>query len=166
VLPGEAQHVDIAKYAENLHTTISMITSPTSPYYSPHTRIILITPPPVNPNQRPEEPWATRNNVNTKAYAQQVLRVGEETGVEVLDAWELLWEKVDGMEERLTPYLSDGLHLTAAAYEVGLPSLNAKTIMIVPPVLVNRLFSMRLWRRLKQSTQNSIQTNMTAYSRR
>ena len=123
MLPGEAQHVDIAKYAENLHTTISMVTSPTSPYYSPHTRIILITPPPVNPNQQPEAPWATRNNVSTKAYARQMLRVGEETGVEVVDAWELFWAKADGKEEWLTPYLSDGLHLTAAGYEVSPASL-------------------------------------------
>lgn len=139
-----------------------MVTSPTSPYYSPHTRVILITPPPVNPNQRPGEPWTTRNNVSTKAYAKQVLRVGEETGVEVVDAWEVLWGKADGKEEWLAPYLSDGLHLTAAGYEVGLTNLNAEMIMIVR----NRLFSMSLWRRLKQSIHNFIRTNMTAYSRR
>jgi len=126
VLPGEVQHVDISKYAENLYTTISMITSSTSPYYSPCTRIFLITPPPVNPNQRPEEPWTTRNNENTKAYAQQVLRVGEETGVDVVDAWELLWTKAHGKEDRLVPYLSDGLHLTATGYEVVFVELMAK----------------------------------------
>ena len=117
VLPGEAQHVDIAKFAENLHTTISMVTSPTSPYYSPHTRIILITPPPVNPNQRPEDP--TRNNVNTEAYARRVVDVAKETEVEVVDVWGLFWEKADGKEEGLAPYLSDGLHLTADGYGVS-----------------------------------------------
>src|ERR1700733_5836459 len=94
-----------------------MVTSPTSPYYSPHTRIILITPPPVNPNQRPEDP--TRNNVNTEAYARRVVDVAKETEVEVVDVWGLLWEKADSKEERLAPYLSDGLHLTAAGYEVS-----------------------------------------------
>jgi len=132
VLPGEVQHVDIAKFAENLHTIISMVTSPTSPYYSPHTRIILITPPPVNPNQRPEDPLTTRNNVNTEAYARRVVDVAEETEVEVVDAWKLFWEKVDGKEERLAPYLSDGLHLTAAGYEASPDAyISLKTTMTV-----------------------------------
>jgi len=129
VLPGEAQHVGIAKFAENLHTTISMVTSPTSPYYSPHTRIILITPPPVNPNQwpeGPEDPLNVRNNLNTEAYVRRVVDVAKETEVEVVDAWGLFWEKADGNEERLAPYLSDGLHLTAAGNEVVFNEIMAK----------------------------------------
>lgn len=128
VLPGEVQHVDISKYAENLHTTISLVQSPTSPYYSPNTRVVLITPPPIFVNQRPGEPWDTRNNVNTKAYADQVLRVGEETGVPVLDAWSLFWKYAGEEEERLRPLLSDGLHLSSNGYKVrsfsGLFSVN------------------------------------------
>jgi len=64
--------------------------------------------------------------VSTKAYARQMLRVGEETGVEVVDAWELFWAKADGKEEWLTPYLSDGLHLTAAGYEIVFDEVLAK----------------------------------------
>lgn len=114
--PGDPQHVDISKYAENLHTIISLITSPTSPYYSPDTRIIVITPPPINPAQGPQ--FHSRNNVNTKAYAIQAANVAEEMNVPVVDAWNLFWNWGKGEETALSPLFTDGLHLTPEGYQV------------------------------------------------
>ncbi|KAI6036077.1 SGNH hydrolase-type esterase domain-containing protein [Pisolithus microcarpus] len=45
------QHVPRDQYKENLKHLVNMVRSSTSPYYSPCTRIILITPPPVNSHQ-------------------------------------------------------------------------------------------------------------------
>lgn len=137
VMPGERQYVDISKFAENLHTTISLVTSPTSPYYSPDTRVVLITPPPVYVHQRPGQPWDDRNNVNTKAYADQVIRVGEETGVPVVDVWTKFWEYADGKEEKLKPLLTDGLHLTSDGYSVC-HAFPRKTPFL-SPILLTRL---------------------------
>lgn len=95
---------------------ISLVTSPTSPYYSPNTRVILITPPPVNRAQRPED--TTRDNVNSRAYARQVVRVGEEVDVPVVDAWTLFWDWAEEKEEALAPLLADGLHLSPQGYKV------------------------------------------------
>ncbi|KAJ8699788.1 isoamyl acetate-hydrolyzing esterase [Pleurotus ostreatus] len=46
------QHVPLDKFTENIRAIVQMITSPSSGYYSPDTKIILITPPPVNTIQR------------------------------------------------------------------------------------------------------------------
>ncbi|KAF8295430.1 SGNH hydrolase [Clavulina sp. PMI_390] len=141
-IPGDVQHVDIEKYAENLHTTISFVTSPTSPYHSPSTRIILITPPPVNPKQRgtapghePGSTWDTRNNAQTKAYAEAVKRVGNECDVPVVDAWALFWAYASENEENLTPLLSDGLHLTAEGYGMVYAELIRKLKETSPELL-------------------------------
>jgi len=121
--PGDPQHVDISKYAENLHTIISLITSPTSPYYSPDTRIIVITPPPINPAQGPQ--FLSRNNVNTKAYAIQAANVAEEMNVPVVDAWNLFWNWGKGEETALSPLFTDGLHLTPEGYQLVFDELMA-----------------------------------------
>ena len=94
----------------------SIIQSPTSPYYSPRTRIILLTPPPFNPSQ-----WSqplNRTPEHTRKYAQGVKSVGEELDVPVVDVWSLLWEKAGEQEEGLRPFLTDGLHLTKEGYKV------------------------------------------------
>ena len=116
---GSTQHVPLPKFAENIHTNISLLTSPTSPYYSPHTYILLLTPPPVNPHQLNPILRRERNNESTRAYKECVERVGEETGVGVLDVWGAFWEKAGESEEGLEPFLSDGLHLTGEGYKVS-----------------------------------------------
>jgi lysophospholipase L1-like esterase len=118
VHPHRAQHVEISKFAENLYTTISLITSPTSPYYSPETIVYILIPPPVNPAQLSDVLKSERSNVNTKKYAEMVKRVGDETGVSVIDVWTSFWEKGGEKEEGLAPFLSDGLHLTGEGYKV------------------------------------------------
>lgn len=110
--------MDISKFAENLHTTISLIKSPTSLYHSPKTHIVLLTPPPVNRAQLSPILKKERNNDRTKAYAEAVKTVGEETGVHVLDVWTAFWERGGEKEEGLEPLLSDGLHLTGEGYKV------------------------------------------------
>ncbi|KAF8305045.1 SGNH hydrolase [Clavulina sp. PMI_390] len=141
-MPGDVQHVDVEKYAENLHTTVSLVTSPTSPYHSPSTRILLITPPPVNPKQRgsfpgqePGSTWDSRNNVQTKAYAEAVRRVGSECDIPVVDVWTLLWKYADGDEEKLAPLLFDGLHLNEKGYGMVYDELMIKLKETSPELL-------------------------------
>ncbi|KAG9072298.1 hypothetical protein KI688_000067 [Linnemannia hyalina] len=120
-------------FSENLRALIEMVHSPASPTYSPHTRIILICPPPVN-----EGPWEkecqqrgmsmNRDWEVTKAYAEVCLSVGreyserngqgEECQVDVIDTWGIMMEKVKGGERTLGEFLKDGLHLAAAGNDV------------------------------------------------
>jgi isoamyl acetate esterase len=103
-----------------------MIKSPTSPYYSPTTRIILITPPPVNTFQRradleSRQPPLTldRDFEVTKAYAESVRKVAQSEDVALVDVWSALWEAGGKDEISLTKFLNDGLHLNAEGYRVS-----------------------------------------------
>jgi len=108
-----AQHVPRDEYKHNLKHLVGMIRSPTSPYYSPHTRIILITPPPVNSHQR-----ADRDFDATKSYAEAAKETGSALRLPVADIWTEIWEASGKDERALETYLHDGLHLNAAGYEV------------------------------------------------
>jgi lysophospholipase L1-like esterase len=102
-----------------------MVHDPGSAYYSPSTRIVLVTPPPVNTKQRQADLEARNPPLqldrlfdNTSAYAQAVKDLAEDQKVAVVDVWTSFWEGCGQKEENLGKYLSDGLHLTRAGYEV------------------------------------------------
>ena len=91
-----------------------MVKSPTSAYYSPETRIILITPPPVNTKQ-----WGTdRVFESTRSYAVAVKEVGERENVPVADIWTQMFDGAGRSEEGCAKYLYDGLHLNSDGYNV------------------------------------------------
>jgi len=111
--PPSPQHVPRDRYKTNLVHLVNMVKSPTSAYYSPDTRIILITPPPVNTYQ-----WAARGFAETKSYAEAVKEVGTQVGVPVADVWTEIWEAAGRDERACERFLHDGLHLNAAGYEI------------------------------------------------
>ena len=125
VLPAERQHVPLAQFAANLKQLITMVRSPSSEYYSPKTRILLISPPPVNTYQRSMD-LASRNPPRecdrdfefTKLYARAVVKIAQEEGVAVADIWTVIWEAAGREEQALSAYLLDGLHLNEKGYEV------------------------------------------------
>ncbi|KAL8280992.1 hypothetical protein RQP46_006671 [Phenoliferia psychrophenolica] len=53
-LPPSPQALTIPEFKANLHTILQLLTLPSSPFYSPKTKFLLLTPPPVDA--------ATRNN--------------------------------------------------------------------------------------------------------
>ncbi|KAN0076895.1 SGNH hydrolase-type esterase domain containing protein [Tylopilus felleus] len=116
--PPSSQHVPRDRYKDNLVHLVNMIRSPTSAYYSPHTRIILITPPPVNTHQ-----WTDRIFEETKLYAEAAKEVGAQVGVPVADVWTEIWEAAGRDERACERYLLDGLHLNAAGYEIVFNSI-------------------------------------------
>ena len=96
-----------------------------SEYCSPWTRIILLTPPPVQVIRRekilaerdpPRE--IDRSFDRTRAYAETVKEVGVTHNISVVDAWTAIWTAAGQKESALTPFLSDGLHLTDEGYAV------------------------------------------------
>ncbi|THH10184.1 hypothetical protein EW145_g1484 [Phellinidium pouzarii] len=126
VLPGFLQHVPLARFDENLTHLINMVRNPASAWYSPETKIILITPPPINTNQRRAE-LAAKNPPQkldrafdvTAEYAETVRRVGAREQISVVDAWQVVWDAAGQKEEALSKYLTDGLHVTAEGYTAG-----------------------------------------------
>lgn len=104
---------------------VRMVRSPESDRHSPSTRVILLTPPPVNTHQRRADlqsrnpPLALdRLFETTESYARAVQEIGDEENVAVVDAWTLLWDATGKDEASLDRYLTDGLHLSGAGYEV------------------------------------------------
>lgn len=104
---------------------VRMVQSPDSEYYSPSTRILLFTPPPVNTHQRAADLRSRNPPLEldrrfeiTKAYADAVKKVGKAEGVAVLDVWTALYSVAGNDERQLEKFLNDGLHLNSAGYTV------------------------------------------------
>lgn len=99
-LPFTNQHVPLARYRSNLEALASLISKPESPYYSPDTRLIFITPPPLD-----EEKWAERCRADgrepdrkaavTLQYVRAMREVGWKIGVPVADVWTAIMREVD-----------------------------------------------------------------------
>ena len=125
ILPSP-QHVPLARFAANLKQMVQMVKSPKSLRYSPTTRIILISPPPVNTFVRraalqardPPIPLDRGFEV-TQAYAEAVRDVAKEEDVAFVDVWTAVWEATGKNEQSLSKFLSDGLHLNEAGYQVS-----------------------------------------------
>jgi isoamyl acetate esterase len=108
-----------------MEAMIDTLTSPESDKYSPHTRIILITPPPVNTVKRAKDleartpPVALDRNFDvTKQYAEAVVGLAQKRGLAYVDVWTAVWEAAGQVEEQLSQYLPDGLHLNGNGYGV------------------------------------------------
>jgi lysophospholipase L1-like esterase len=55
----------------------------------------------------------------TKAYAEEVKKVGKAENVPVVDAWSRIWEAAGNNKETVKDFLTDGLHLRKSGYEVS-----------------------------------------------
>ncbi|KAF9921701.1 hypothetical protein BGZ65_010135, partial [Modicella reniformis] len=134
--PPSPQHVELNRYEQNIRTLIDMVHSPTSPTYSPETRIILICPPPVDEPryalQRKEQGIRMdRDKDVTRQYAETCLRIGREyqakngqqqpeqhCQLDVIDTWGLVTERVERGQGTMSDYLNDGLHLASAGNDL------------------------------------------------
>jgi len=68
----------------------------------------------------------------TKAYAEEVKSVGKAEKVPVVDAWTGVWEAAGGNKEAVKAFLTDGLHLGKAGYEVVFAALETAIIQQYP----------------------------------
>ncbi|KAJ1813846.1 isoamyl acetate-hydrolyzing esterase [Coemansia sp. RSA 2598] len=130
--PGD-KHVPLKKYADNLRQIVQLVKDPESQYYSPDTRIVLITPPPVGDSMYKafaEKTGASqrRENKATKLYADAVRSLAHELDVKCIDLWTAIEDGVKAYNATAEAetnqfngydqYLSDGLHLSAKGNEL------------------------------------------------
>ena len=108
VLPGQRQHVPLDDYRNNLKELIGQVKA-----HCQKTRVILITPPPVDPARwsTPRHTEPDRTVENTKQYRDVCLEVAQELCIVAVDTWELFL----GPSLECTPcttcdVLNDGLH--------------------------------------------------------
>lgn len=119
---------------------IQALGSASSEYYSPSTKIILFTPPPIHeglwleflesrdPPVEMDRSWA-----RTRSYADAVKEIAVSLKVPVVDTWEVIWTAAGEKIEALPMFLSDGLHLTPEGYDVrcGLNGASTKLKFII-----------------------------------
>lgn len=55
----------------------------------------------------------------TAKYAERVREVGKDVGVPVVDVWTRIWDAAGHVEEQLSEYSYDGLHLNGRGYAVS-----------------------------------------------
>ncbi|GMY37590.1 GDSL esterase/lipase At5g45920 [Fagus crenata] len=109
------QHVPLHEYMHNLHSIVSFLKK-----RWPKTRIVLITPPPIDEDGRLRHPFADnpsqpeRTNEAAGAYAKACVAVAGECGISVLD----IWTKMQKFPNWENTYLRDGLHLTQTGNRV------------------------------------------------
>lgn len=93
-VPGESQHVELQAYVQTLKKVIEY---PVLDQEGPSgTKVIVITPPPVNEHQFERTPSGgfQRRAGITSQYARAAREVGKAHGVFVLDLWTILMHKV------------------------------------------------------------------------
>lgn len=98
---------------------VHAIRAPESQWYSPETRLLLITPPPIHVPSMKVDMQPTRTFDVTKAYAEEVKKVGEAENVPVVDVWSRIWEAAGKNKEGVKDFFTDGLHLGKSGYEVS-----------------------------------------------
>ncbi|KAN0130394.1 isoamyl-acetate hydrolyzing esterase [Lactarius tabidus] len=140
-LPEFRQHVPISRFSENLSTMIRAIREPESPCYSPETRVLLITPPPIHIPSMRADLQPTRTFDTTESYAEEVRKVGKSEGVPVVDAWSRIWEASRKEKEAVKDFFTDGLHLNATGYKIVFSGLAETLIQSYPELSPENLRS-------------------------
>ncbi|OMO65346.1 Lipase, GDSL [Corchorus olitorius] len=104
------QHVPLDEYKQNLHSIVSSLKK-----RWPKTLILLITPPPIDEDERLRHPYAEnpsglpeRTNEAAGAFAKACVETAGECGIPVVDLWTRMQQNPDWPKA----YLRDGLHLT------------------------------------------------------
>ncbi|KAJ2473723.1 isoamyl acetate-hydrolyzing esterase [Coemansia sp. RSA 2322] len=104
-LEGSPWRVPLPQFTENLRYLLSLVRSPDSDFYSPYTRILLITPPPLGDRmhkdamQRKGLPPVYANN-STRLYAQAVLDLSRELELPCVDLWSAIEAMVKKAADR------------------------------------------------------------------
>ncbi|KAJ2666202.1 isoamyl acetate-hydrolyzing esterase [Coemansia sp. RSA 1199] len=124
-LPSKTDSSTLEQYQNNMHSIISLLRDPASEYYSPKTRILVITPPPIGElmiqSYTPTfaaDPFVFNNR--TRLFAEMAKQVAREANVPFIDLYSEIENRV--REEQATGtwvsrydgydnYLVDGVHL-------------------------------------------------------
>ncbi|KAF9971239.1 hypothetical protein BGZ73_005841 [Actinomortierella ambigua] len=135
-IPGSFQHVPLERYECNLRTLIDMVHSPSSPYYAPWTKIIIICPPVIdydrwNQHRQKQGRPMDRTIERSQQAAAKCLEVAREYQrkneaglatrshqVDVIDTWNLMNDQIVAGNKTLRDYLFDGLHLNSDGNEL------------------------------------------------
>ncbi|KAJ2449478.1 isoamyl acetate-hydrolyzing esterase [Coemansia sp. RSA 2336] len=128
------QHTPIENYRDNLLYFVSLLRDPSSKHYSPSTKILFITPPPVGDRMHEEKMRieggrVVHRNERAREYAQMAKKVAEQVNTPYVDLHGKIEELVKQNQstakntqavdfEGYDGYLADGIHLNSAGNRV------------------------------------------------
>ncbi|KAJ2774954.1 isoamyl acetate-hydrolyzing esterase [Coemansia nantahalensis] len=129
-LEGEGGHLPLEQYGDNLRYFVSLLRDPGSAHYSPDTRILIITPPPIGDKMieritaQGAQPQA-RNSV-TGTYADMAISVAREHGIPHVDLYSAINDAAKtaaaqdphGKLEGYDQFLVEGIHLREKGYKL------------------------------------------------
>lgn len=118
---GDHRGLSIAEFSKNLLAIINLVRSPRSAHYSPGTKIILITPPPVIASRFNDgRGFPHLDDARTKAFAAKVREIGRGPGdLAVVDAWTAFDRAAMGNNGvTLESLIPDGVHPSPAGYQI------------------------------------------------
>lgn len=120
VLADRKQYVPLDRFKANLRTLATNVRDEKSKWYSPATRVVLISPPPIIESDRlvgqfarwrslynaeGPEPTLDREWGRSRTYAEAVVDTGKEIGVPTVDLWNAIIRHAGGeTPEQLRPY--------------------------------------------------------------
>lgn len=126
VLQGQLQRVPLDAYKRNLKAILDLVKDSASPYHSPTTELMLVTPPPIDPaawlaelvRKGVDAVEADRTVENTRQYAEACKEVADAEGVPCVDAWTVINAEAERIGGSLEPFMYDGLHLNTDGYKI------------------------------------------------
>ncbi|PVV02530.1 hypothetical protein BB560_003017 [Smittium megazygosporum] len=105
VLEQCSSHVPLGEFHQNLLSMIDHLADPNSEYYSPETKFVLITPPPVC-----EPAWrvtaekrklsSVRCEKKSKLYAEEVIKVGKKRNIPVVDVFTRIKTEINEIQAK------------------------------------------------------------------
>ncbi|KAI9153841.1 hypothetical protein LWI28_017378 [Acer negundo] len=116
---GLGPHVPLPEYIENMRKIALHLKS-----LSAKTRIIIISPPPVNEQQIRETlshiiPDGSRTNEDCRIYSEACLKLCRELDVKAIDLWTAMQQRDDW----LTACFTDGIHLSSEGSKIVLKEI-------------------------------------------
>jgi len=104
---------------------IKMVRSPDSRYYAPHTRVLVVSCPPIDQSvrkddlaSRPVPLDVDRTAERTRQFAQAAIEVARKHQLPFVDLWTAISKRAES-GGGLGKYLSDGLHLSGPGYRAS-----------------------------------------------
>ncbi|KAJ2378094.1 isoamyl acetate-hydrolyzing esterase [Coemansia sp. RSA 2611] len=144
--PSHPRANPIDSYYHAMHSLVALLRDSNSKHYSPETRIIIVTPPPVGELMLAEP---TLTNARTSAYAQMAKRVATEVGAPYVDVFAEIQAhvkqdqangNVTGEYDGYDKYLGDGIHPNfhgnSVIYELIMSTIGSKwpeLVLQTPP---------------------------------
>ncbi|OLY80249.1 Isoamyl acetate-hydrolyzing esterase 1-like protein [Smittium mucronatum] len=112
--PGTPSHVPLEEYQRNLLKMVDLLRNPKSKKFSPKTRILLVSPPPISDVMLKKASAeigkdCTFSNESTKKYSEAAVEFGNKYGIPTINTWDQFMLEISNLRSKKfsSPKLGD-----------------------------------------------------------